>query len=153
MAQSYALMDGNRVVEIVTIADGSPGLAQRFDRRVVQRMRGITVEQAAMIRPGWLLVGGEFVAPDPPAPVPAYIPVPVVRERLELDGLWDDIAALLASQPSQMLKVVTLTDGVDPADPQVIGMLQAVGADPTRILAPPGVVLEPLPPPEPDPEP
>jgi hypothetical protein len=65
-----------------------------------------------------------------------YVPVALVRERLEAADLWNATAVALVSNPAMMLKVMTLKDGLDPTDPQVIELLQAVGADPEQILAP-----------------
>jgi hypothetical protein len=74
-------------------------------------------------------------APGAP-PLVRYLPVPLVRERLEAVGRWDDLAALLVSQPAIMLKVLTLTEGIAADDQQARDLISAAGADPAEILAP-----------------
>lgn len=78
------------------------------------------------------------------AAAPRYVPVPLVRARLEALGLWDDLAALLFAQamavPASaglLLKVLTLTEGIDAGDAQARAVIAAVGADPDAVLAPP----------------
>lgn len=70
-----------------------------------------------------------------PRPTARMIPVALVRERLEAAGRYDALVQRLT--PAQVLKLATLREGVDPADPQVRGLLAAIGADPAAILAPP----------------
>ncbi|MFH5927545.1 hypothetical protein [Roseomonas xinghualingensis] len=70
------------------------------------------------------------------APGPRYVPVHVVRERLEGGGLWDDMAEALISRPAMMLKVLTLAEGIASDDPDATELLTAIGADPAEILAP-----------------
>ncbi|ONG55749.1 hypothetical protein BKE38_08765 [Pseudoroseomonas deserti] len=65
-----------------------------------------------------------------------YVPVSVVRERLEAVNLWSAVAAVLGADMAMAFKVLTLKEGLDPKDAQVIGLLEAVGADPASILAP-----------------
>ena len=76
----------------------------------------------------------------PPPPGPVYIPAGVLRERMEAAGKWDAMAALLAglmaTQPGLVLKLLTLNEGVDIADPQARALIVAAGADPNVILAP-----------------
>lgn len=78
----------------------------------------------------------EATLPDVAPPTVAYIPVYIVRERLEAVGLWEATATALASDPAKLLKVATLHEGIDPGDPEVGALLQAIGADPAAILAP-----------------
>ena len=76
----------------------------------------------------------------PPPPGPVYIPASILRERMEAAGKWDAMAALLAglmaTQPGLVLKLLTLNEGVDIADPQARALVEAAGADPNVILAP-----------------
>lgn len=73
-----------------------------------------------------------------PPPGPAYIPVPLVRERLEAAGKWADVASLLfqAGNEAMLLKLLTLAEGIAPDDAQARALIAAVGADPDAILAP-----------------
>ena len=72
----------------------------------------------------------------PPPPGPVYIPASILRERMEAAGKWDAMAALLAglmsTQPGLVLKLLTLNEGVDIADPQARALVAAAGADPER---------------------
>ena len=77
---------------------------------------------------------GAWVDPDEVIQFARYVPVATARERLEAAGKWD---ALVAAVPlPDLMKLVTLREGLDPADPVVLGVLQAIGADPDVILAP-----------------
>lgn len=69
---------------------------------------------------------------------PVYVPVALVRERLEAADLWADAAAALMLDPAMLLKVLTLREGIASDDAQAIAWLTAVGADPEVILAPGG---------------
>jgi hypothetical protein len=71
----------------------------------------------------------------PSVPPPRYVPVPIVRERMEAAGKWDDLVAILVGQPAVMLKVLTLSEGIAPDDPQARALIAAAGADPDAILA------------------
>jgi hypothetical protein len=72
-----------------------------------------------------------------PAPPPVrYVPVPLVRQRLEAAGQWEAVAAVLMQNPAAMLRVLTLEQGIDPANEEAREMLTAAGADPDVILAP-----------------
>lgn len=144
-AQTYARVQGDTVAEIVVLPAGSPPLASVYHPTIAQQMHALTEAQAETVQVGWLYVDGDFEAPPPPeAPDVIYIPVPLARERLEADGFWDEFSAILASEPAAMLKVLTLRDGIDPSDPVAIALIGGSGADPARILAPPGTVLPPL---------
>jgi hypothetical protein len=74
-------------------------------------------------------------APGAP-PAVRYVPVYLVRQRLEAAGLWEAIATALAAEPAKMLRVLSLEVGVATNDPDALAMLTAVGADPAEILAP-----------------
>lgn len=78
------------------------------------------------------------VTPTPPAPPTAwFVPVPLLRQRLQAAGLWETAAAALAAQPAAMLHLLTLELGVTQDNAQALAMLRAVGADPADILARP----------------
>jgi hypothetical protein len=74
---------------------------------------------------------------DPP-PGPVYLPVPLVRERLEAAGAWPQVAALLfqPGNEAMLLKLLTLAEGIAPDDPQARSLIAAAGANPDLILAP-----------------
>lgn len=147
MAESYArLLDGT-VVEIITLADGAPPLQRTYHPSLIAQMQRLTAEQTGVVEVGWRLVDGALVAPPAPPdpePVVSYVPASLARERLEADGFWDEFSEILASNPAAMLKVLTLREGIDPTDPQAVMLIGACGADPARILAPPGTDLPPL---------
>jgi hypothetical protein len=86
----------------------------------------------------WLAGGNTPEPADPPPPTPkAYVPVPLVRARLEDAGKWPAVTTLLFQPANQamLLKLLTLSEGIDPADTQARALIQAVGADPDAILA------------------
>lgn len=64
---------------------------------------------------------------------PYHVPMPTVRERLEVAGKWD--AAVAAMTAAQRLKLATLRDGVLNTDATAIALLNSIGADPAIILA------------------
>lgn len=88
--------------------------------------------------PEWGYDGTTFTAPAaPPTPPPVirYVPVSLARERLEAAGKWDALVGALATDMPRLIKLLTLAEGLDPADAEVRGVLTAVGADPDAILA------------------
>lgn len=64
-----------------------------------------------------------------------YVPMPLVRERLEAAGKWD--AAVGAMTAAQRLKLATLREGIANNDATAAALLNAIGADPAVILARP----------------
>lgn len=56
-------------------------------------------------------------APVTPDPSASYIPVYLLRQRVEKLGMMDDFAAYLFQYPSLALKILSLESGVDPTDP------------------------------------
>jgi hypothetical protein len=151
MADRFALLRDGVAAEIITVPAGSPPIQQMFHPAMVAQMRRLEGADRDAVAIGWTYDGTAWVAPAAVAPVIAYVPPSLARERLEADGFWDEFSAILASNPAAMLKVLTLRDGIDPTDPQAVALIGASGASPARILAPPGTVLEPLAPVEPDP--
>ncbi|WP_210318515.1 hypothetical protein [Aureimonas endophytica] len=80
--------------------------------------------------------------PDSSSGVTALIPVFMLRQRIEKLGMWDDFAAYLAQNPAEMLKVLTLENGVDPAYPAIAAAFQAMSVPQAArdyILASPSV--------------
>jgi hypothetical protein len=65
-----------------------------------------------------------------------YVPVPLARERLEAAGQWDALVTVLSADMPKLVKLLTLRDGLNPADPEVLAVLDAIGADADAILAP-----------------
>ena len=74
-------------------------------------------------------------APQPEQPT-HYVSVTTLKNRLKARGLWEVAAEALPK--ADLLELATLKEGVDPADPRVIGLLLTIGADPDVILAPEG---------------
>lgn len=85
----------------------------------------------------WLSEDGVPTPADVPVPRQRYVPVYVARERLEAQGKWLAIATLLFAPENQdlLLKLLTLSEGIDPADVTAHAFITAVGADPAVILA------------------
>ena len=94
----------------------------------------------------WILIDGERVPVDlndlhtntGAAPESTLRPLYVVRRRLEDAGLWAAMSVILVrDHPDKLLKLLsTETTGmIDVSDPDVLGMIQLVGADPAAILA------------------
>lgn len=75
-----------------------------------------------------------------PDPFANFIPVPLLRQRIEALGMWDAFAAYLAQNPAEMLKVLTVEVGVDPAYPALGVAFEAMDVPQAArdvILAPP----------------
>lgn len=91
------------------------------------------------------------VDPTPPAPVdpvPYYVPVPMLRQRLEKLGMFDDFAAYLALNPPLSFKVLTLEEGVDPAYPDLVVAFDAMSVPQSArdyLLAHPSVGVPDIP--------
>lgn len=85
------------------------------------------------------LAGGDG-GPTPSEPAVQFIPVPLLRQRIEKLELWDDFCAYLILNPAAMLKVLTLEAGVDPSYPdlvQAFSDLHVPSDAQAYILAPP----------------
>lgn len=85
----------------------------------------------------WLAGGGIPAPADVIVPPKYYVPVHVARERLEAAGKWADLATLMFAPENHdmLLKLLTLSEGIDPADPYAHAFLNAIGADPAVVLA------------------
>ncbi|WP_152048232.1 hypothetical protein [Aureimonas psammosilenae] len=75
-------------------------------------------------RPAW--VNTFEPIPYAPSDEPAFVPVAMLRQRIEKLGMWDDFAAYLAQNPAEMLKVLTLEGGVDPTYPAITAAFEAM---------------------------
>ncbi len=83
--------------------------------------------------------GPEAVRPSAQfLPTSWYVPVPLLRQRLEAAGKWVAAATVIVSKPPVMLKLLTLQQGVANDDADAIALLQGIGADPVAMLARPG---------------
>jgi hypothetical protein len=133
----HALVDGAVVLALVDDADGGPPLAERFHPSLTPISLSGAPPQVTV---GWYYDGSGFSPPPPPPGVTSigYIPVHVVRERMEARGSWADMVAVLFAPANQaaMLKVLTLSQGIDPADTDAHALITAAGDDPNIILAP-----------------
>lgn len=84
----------------------------------------------------WDAAAEKWIMVDkPPAPEPEpqtvdpyahYVPVPLLRQRLEKLGLFDDFSAYLAQFPTLMFKVLSLERGVDPEYPDLLTAFDAM---------------------------
>ncbi|WP_152045511.1 hypothetical protein [Aureimonas psammosilenae] len=84
----------------------------------------------------------EIAAREAIAKLATFIPVPMLRQRIEKLGMWEDFGAYLAQNPAEMLKVLTLEGGVDPAYPAIIAAFEAMSVPQVArdyILASPSV--------------
>lgn len=78
----------------------------------------------------------------PVDPTANFIPVPLLRQRLEKLGLFEDFSAYLAQYPVLMLKVLSLESGVDPAYPDLLAAFDTMQVPQNArayLLAPPSV--------------
>lgn len=81
-------------------------------------------------------------ASAPVDPTANFIPVPLLRQRLEKLGLFEDFSAYLAQYPVLMLKVLSLESGVDPTYPDLLAAFDAMAVPQNvraYLLAPPSV--------------
>lgn len=136
--QAYARVSNGRVMEIIRIAEGEPPLSERYHASIVSEFIPLHGVDASLVRPGYLYDGAGFSQPAAPASqyMPRYVPVATIRERMEAQGRWSDMAAILQGDMALMLKVLTLREGIAADDPQAREMIAATGADPDEILAP-----------------
>lgn len=138
---TYALVEAGIVREVVDVPAGTATLSARFHPDVVAKMVSVPAAMGRQVGPGWSWDGSAFSAPAAPVAVAhkRYIPVSLVRERLEAARLWDETAALLWSlgpvEPALVMKLLTLGDGIAQDDEKARTLLQMVGADPDAILA------------------
>lgn len=135
--QKYAHVQDGTVIQIIEIQDGTPPIQERYHHSVVENSILLSGNDLFSVRPGWKFDGNSFfkIQPSVQPSVTRYIPVWLARQRLEEAGLWDDVSAIIFSNPAMALKVLTLESGIDVADPQVLQVLEAVGADTAVILA------------------
>lgn len=63
---------------------------------------------------------------DAEVPPVAYVPVYLLRQRVEKLGLMDDFAAYLFQYPPLALKILSLESGVDPNDPNFSAAFSAM---------------------------
>lgn len=135
--QIYARIEAGRVAEIITIEVGTPPLSERYAGIIVESCVLMTLAESQQVQVGWHHDGAGFTAPPPPfvPPVgPRYVPVATMRERLETDGTWVALVTILQTDMPTMLKVLTLSEGVDAQDPQARALITAAGSDPDEIL-------------------
>jgi hypothetical protein len=138
---TYAFVEDGVVREVVHTPPGTPMLKHRYHADLLPKFVPVVGLLVPQVAPGWRWDGSAFLPPAPPPPPgPTYIPAGILRERMEAAGKWDAMAAMLvdlmATQPGLVLKLLTLNEGVDPADPQARALIVAAGADPNVILAP-----------------
>jgi hypothetical protein len=139
--RKYALVNSGTVMEIFVDEDGGTPLKQRIPAQMFDELVPIPKNVDNMVAVGYSYDGNSFfkaLPPQPPAPgtVKQYIPVYLIRERMERDQTWDRMVTLLASDMPTMVKVLTLQNGIDPADEQARQLIAASGSDPNIILAP-----------------
>jgi len=70
--------------------------------------------------------GGWAESSAPVEPSISFIPVPLLRQRIEKLGMLDAFSAYLAQNPAEMLKLLTLEAGVDPAYPAIAAAFDAM---------------------------
>lgn len=68
------------------------------------------------------------------APARQFVPMGVVRDRLEAAGKWDALVAALSADLN-VIKLLMLRDGWDPIDVEMRNVLVSIEADPGAILA------------------
>lgn len=137
--QHFAYIQAGTVADIITIQPGTLPIGERYHAAIVESCVPMTISEFHQVRVGWHHDGVGFSSPPPPAAVPAgprYVPVSTMRERLEADGTWAALVALLQTDMPTMVKVLTLREGVDAQDTQARILIAAAGSDPDDILRP-----------------
>lgn len=88
----------------------------------------------ADVSPGFVFDGEAFAPPASPPPTPpAYLPVALLRERLEALGRYEAVVAVLlamlmsndAALGAKVFKLLTLAEGVHRDDPDLAAVLAA----------------------------
>lgn len=139
--KKYALVVDGRVSEIFEEADGGLPLSQTLPKAMIDDLVEINSAKVSSVKPGMLYDGTNFFS-LPPQTLPTaetvtqYIPVYLVRERMEADGKWNQLVSILSKDMPTMMRVLTLEMGIDPNDTQARELIKAAGADPNIILAP-----------------
>jgi hypothetical protein len=134
MALFAHLRDGV-VTDLLNDADGP--LDHRFHPDFVAAC--VPVPAGVTVQVGWVRGAAGFApAVAPAAPAFWYVPVPLLRQRLEAAGKWVAAATVIVTKPAMMLKLVTLQQGVANDDAEAIALLNGIGADPAVMLARPG---------------
>jgi hypothetical protein len=129
---NYARADGGIVRELISLPDDGPPIGDLYHPDLVATM--VEVPGGVSVSEGWLWGGATFSAPpvEPPAPEPRYIPAATLRERIEAQGKWDEVAGLLTIP--QVLKLATLREGIAPDDGEMLALLTAAGVDIPAVL-------------------
>lgn len=136
------LTAANLDVSTSAIASSNATYAPGVGYNLVLGPTSVTVQWLApsMLPAGALVYLHASAAP----PAPLYVPVSTLRARAQAAGIWPALAALLVTNPAKMLWVLTLDEGVNPADPDARALITAAGGDPDAILGPlPAVVPAP----------
>lgn len=137
----YARVDAGVVQEVVDVPAGTAPLSERYTADIAAQFVPVPFALGRQVAPGWLWDGAVFAEPTRSvAPPPKrYVPVSLIRERLEAARLWDEMAALLWSlgpvEPALVVKLLTLGEGIAQDDEKARTLLQMIGADPDAILA------------------
>ena len=134
---TYARVDGGVVQEVVDTPPGTPMLRDRYHPDVLASFVPVPIAMARRVVPGWVWDGASFNPPPAHDSPPAirYIPVSLVRQRMEEAGRLEALGAVLLANPGVMVKVFSLEQGVDPTDPDARSLIMAAGGDPDIILA------------------
>lgn len=72
--------------------------------------------------------------PNPPQPIRPIVPIAVVLNRVIVGGYLDAVVGALAQSTEVREKLMGLTEGIYPDDPEARAFLAAAGADPDEIL-------------------
>lgn len=134
----YARVESGTVTEIVKIDETEPELEQRYHAAVLDHFIELQGTPAFTVKIGWKYDGQNFYQTPTPEIRQAkrYVKVSVFRERMEETEHWDALVAILQSDMSTLLRILTLDVGIDPDDQQIRDLIAAAGANPDVILAP-----------------
>jgi hypothetical protein len=119
------------VAELIPPREGF-ALAELYAPAFVAACVPVPSELTSTIAEGWSWDGTAFTAPEVPVPAPRYIPAATLRERIEAQGKWDEVAGLLTL--AQVLKLATLREGIAPDDAEMLTLLNAAGVDVPAVL-------------------
>lgn len=137
MPNVYARIENGIVMEVIAVQDGEPPLSVRYHPALLDQFVELHGPEQYRIRPKWNYDGSGFSEPAPPPVAPRskrYVKVSTVRERMEVIGRWDDLVAILQTDMSKLVKVLTLEIGIDVEDQEARTIIAMAGANPDEIL-------------------
>lgn len=136
--KKYALVL-NGVISQFFLADSIEEIKNMIHTDLLSNIVAVPKNIENQIDQTWLYDGsGFYKKPDAPPPLPpeVFIPVPLIRERMQKDGTWERMAAILQQNAAIMLEVLTLREGISVNDERAKELIRLAGSDPETILLP-----------------